>query len=219
MTEATMHTSRIEMTPAELAYGISLIDPDGTSPIPGIIGLTPADMTDDMRTAGRSSLAVRGLLVSEGEMLELAPAPGAVVTGLARPRAAVQIGLIAHDSVDSALFLDAGPVRLTVGARMLRTYEFTGLDGAMPLGAQVLSVARGFLGEHRPGVVAVDATTFATSDAPTPTVAKGSIAVSAAGAWSFSTDADLDAPIPMASEADGWAAFEDVLNRGGAPTR
>lgn len=204
--ETLTRTTRITLTAAELTYLISLA---GTSSVAAMIGLTSEDATEAMHVQGRASLAVRGLLVTEGTELLLGPAVTAIATGLTSPRVTVQIGLIAAGTADSAMFLDAGEVRLLIEARMMRTYQFTGLETVTPMDVQILAVVDAFLDVNRPGVAVAETTRFGgASDGRTT---KGGIAVTAEGAWSFIPDPSGDAVTPVADADQARELLGTVL--------
>lgn len=165
-------TDRLSLTTAEIEYVLSVADPDGTSPARRLLarlGVAPGgeavddpaatQPSQDLLDAGAGSLALRGYIIP-GTPITLSPAVSAVAQALAHPRAAVEIGLVADDAADGALFIDAGVNRLVVAPRAFRCFEITSLETSDPLASQLGNIAEAFLAQHQPGVAAVVAHTW-----------------------------------------------------------
>ncbi|MFB9450042.1 hypothetical protein Dvina_33955 [Dactylosporangium vinaceum] len=149
------------MTAAELSFLLASGDRPGQ--VPRLLGLTDADRTDAVLSAGVGSLLLRHLAApvdGATSRLDLSPAVAAVAQGLHRPRGFVQLGLTAEDHADGALLLDAERIRMLVAARAYRCYDITPLPQGADVRDALLAVADKFLHRHRPAVA-----TFAASSA------------------------------------------------------
>ncbi|MFI5910002.1 hypothetical protein [Dactylosporangium sp. NPDC051541] len=154
-------TEQLSMTAAELSFLLASGDRPGQ--VPRLLGLTDADRTDAVLSAGVGSLLLRHLAApvdGASTRLDLAPAVAALAAGLHRPRGFVQVGLTAEDHADGALLLDAERIRVLVAARAYRCYDITPIAPGADVRDPLLAVADKFLHRHRPAVA-----TFAASSA------------------------------------------------------
>lgn len=204
-------TDRMSLTAAEVAYLLSTVDTDGTSPTSSLLGLTEADRTDAVLEAGLGSLALRGLLVAEDDVIQLSPIAAVIAEGLAHPQLSAEMGLIADGTVDGAYFFDTGQIRLLVGPRMFRCFDVTGLDSSDDFVTALVDVARAFLTDNRPGVAAVETHAWTVDGERARPASKASVAVSDGDEWTFvrESDSDLAAPVPTADAA--WRLLADAL--------
>src|SRR3954464_12818472 len=119
-------TEQLSMTAAELAFLLASGDRLGQTP--RLLGLTDADRTDAVLSAGVGSLLLRHLAApvdGNGSRLDLAPAVAAVAAGLHRPRGFVQVGLKGDAHADGGLLPDAERIRVLVAPRAYRCYDIT----------------------------------------------------------------------------------------------
>ncbi|MFB9183480.1 hypothetical protein ACFFX1_35580 [Dactylosporangium sucinum] len=174
-------TEQLSMTAAELSFLLASGDRPGEAS--RLLGLTDADRTDAVLSAGLGSLLLRHLAAPvEGSRLELSPAVAAIAAALHRPRAFVQVGLTADDHADGALLFDAGGIRFMVGARTYRRYDITPVAADADVRDSLLAVADRFLHRHRPATATFNAATaadFARGAQP----ARATLASSADGSW------------------------------------
>jgi hypothetical protein len=174
-------TEQLSMTAAELSFLLASGDRPGQTP--RLLGLTDADRTDAVLSAGLGSLLLRHLAAPvDGSRLEMAPAVAAVAAGLRRPRGFVQVGLTADDHADGALLLDSEWIRVLVAARAYRCYDVTPIAPDADAREPLLAVADRFLHRHRPAVA-----TFAASSAADfergVQPARSTLSSSADGTW------------------------------------
>ncbi|MEV8515317.1 hypothetical protein [Dactylosporangium sp. NPDC051484] len=202
-------TEQLSMTAAELSFLLASGGWPGETP--RLLGLTDADRTDAVLSAGVGSLLLRHLAAPvDGSRLELAPAVAAVAAGLHRPRGFVQVGLTAEDHADGALLLDAERIRVLVAARAYRCYDISpiapGADACEPL----LAIADRFLHRHRPALATFTASPmadFARGVQP----ARATLSASADGTWRVVT---RDGTETTAEDFDAAAAvMRDELGR------
>ncbi|WP_238011945.1 hypothetical protein KZZ52_37825 [Dactylosporangium sp. AC04546] len=174
-------TEQLSMTAAELSF--LLASGDRPAEATRLLGLTEADRTDAVLSAGLGSLLLRHLAAPvEGSRLDLSPAVAAIAAALHRPRAFVQVGLTADDLADGALLFDAGSVRFMVGARAYRCYDITPLPAEADARESLLAVADRFLHRHRPATATFNASSaadFARGAQP----ARVTLSSSAGGTW------------------------------------
>ncbi|MER7007047.1 hypothetical protein ABT297_28965 [Dactylosporangium sp. NPDC000555] len=202
-------TEQLSMTAAELSFLLASGDRPGETP--RLLGLTDADRTDAVLSAGVGSLLLRHLAVPvDGNRLELAPAVAAVAAGLHRPRGFVQVGLTADDHADGALLLDAERIRVLVAARAYRCYDVSPLAPGADAREPLLAVADRFLHRHRPALAtftASPAADFALGAQP----ARATLSSSADGTWRVVTS---DGTETTAEDFDAAAAvMRDELGR------
>ncbi|MER7274133.1 hypothetical protein ABT369_06750 [Dactylosporangium sp. NPDC000244] len=155
-------TEQLSMTAAELSFLLASASQPGQTP--RLLGLTEADRTDSVLSAGVGSLLLRHLAApveGSGSRLELAPAVAAVAAGLHGPRGFVQVGLTADDHADGALMLDAERIRVLVAARAYRCYDITPIPADTDVREPLLAVADRFLHRHRPAVATFTASSTA----------------------------------------------------------
>jgi hypothetical protein len=180
-------TEQLSMTAAELSFLLASGDRQGQ--IPRLLGLTDADRTDAVLSAGVGSLLLRHLAApveGSGSSLELAPAIAAVAAGLHRPRGFVQVGLTADDHADGALLLDAERIRVLVAARAYRCYDITPIGADTDLREPLLAVADRFLHRHRPALATFTASSAADFERGIQP-ARATLSSSADGTWRMVT--------------------------------
>lgn len=201
-------TEQLSMTAAELSF--LLASGDRPSDAPRLLGLTEADRTDAVLSAGLGSLLLRHLAAPvDGQKLELAPAVAAVAAGLHRPRAYVQVGLTAEDHADGALLFEAGMTRFLVAARAYRCYDITPIAAEVDVREPLLAVADRFLHRYRPAVATFNAST-AQAVARGEQPARATLASATDGTWRF-----VGAGTPQAAgtpEAGGAPAAGTVVD-------
>lgn len=152
---AASAAEQVVLTAAELSYLIS------SSPAPtrlGVraaeaIGLTGAERSESVIATGFSSLIARGLAVSDGTLVTLAPSTSSVSDAITQARVNVQIGLVAAERSDGGLLFESSRVRVLVSPRRHRCFDVTGLNHHADLPEQLLTITREFFQRHRPGVV------------------------------------------------------------------
>jgi hypothetical protein len=174
-------TDQLSMTAAELSFLLASGERAGETP--RLLGLTDADRTDAVLSAGLGSLLLRHLAAPvDGARLEMAPAVAAVAAGLHHPRGFVQVELGAEDHADTALLIHGERSRVLVAARAYRCYDITPITADADAREPLLAVADKFLHRHRPAVA-----TFTASSAAD--VARGAepsratLSSSADGSW------------------------------------
>jgi hypothetical protein len=196
-------TEQLSMTAAELSFLLASGDRLGQTP--RLLGLTDADRTDAVLSAGVGSLLLRHLAApvdGNGSRLDLAPAVAAVAAGLHRPRGFVQVGLKADDHADGALLLDAERIRVLVAARAYRCYDITPIAAETDVRDPLLAVADRFLHRYRPAVATFTASSAADFERGVQP-ARATLSSSADGTWRVTT---RDGQETSAADFDAAAA-------------
>jgi len=151
----TNRTDHVALTATELSYLLT-VESELTTVgrrAADVLGLTEPERDRPGLAAGLSSLLVRGLVVSDGQRVTLAPTVGAVTQALRGSTTNVQIGFVSKDKSDGALVFDAGSVRVLITPRLHRCFDAVGLDHRAGLAGQLVHMSREFLQRFRPGVV------------------------------------------------------------------
>jgi hypothetical protein len=144
-------TEQLSMTAAELSFLLASGERAGDTP--RLLGLTDADRSDAVLSAGLGSLLLRHLAAPvDGSRLEMAPAVAAVAAGLHHARGFVQVGLSAEDHADGALLIHGERSRVLVAARAYRCYDISPLAADADAREPLLAVADRFLHRYRPAV-------------------------------------------------------------------
>ncbi|GIH09448.1 hypothetical protein Rhe02_75150 [Rhizocola hellebori] len=148
---------QVVLTAAELSYLIAS-SPSTTqlgSRAAEVVGLTSDERHEASVSAGFSSLIARGLAISDGNQVTLAPSTSAVSDALSQSQVNIQIGLVAAERADGAILFKSERVRLLLSPRRHRCFDLVGLDPRGDLPGQLLAITRDFLGRYRPGVVTI----------------------------------------------------------------
>lgn len=143
----------LSLSAAELSWLLDSagpVNPDAAK----ALGLTAADLTTAVQSAGFSSLTLRGLVRSDGTVADVAPAVAAVAHGIADATVVVEVGLASGDTADGAIIFSSDDLRLLVAPRGFGCYDVLGLDADEDLAAPLAALAVAFLPEHAPAIAA-----------------------------------------------------------------
>ena len=207
---AVLTGARLNVTVAELAFMLTVPNQPRRSPAGRMLGLTEDERGAVSRSAGLSSLLVRGLAAERGDRVQLAPDAAAVADGLGAPLIWAQLGLVGPDLQDGALLFESASTRFLLTPRAHRCFQAIGLDRTRPLAEPLLHIVRTFLEQQRPAVASIIVTT-AQSVADGRGERSFILAVGLDGAWGWGVDPTPEVVEQDLTEAEAAQRFEREL--------
>ena len=144
----------LSFSAAEMAWLLHAAGPPSAETLKAL-GMSKADMSEPLRSAGFTSLILRGLADTDGDEATISPAASAVAQGITDAKTTVQFGLAASGEADGGLLFSSPKLRILIAPRAFDTYDALALDTKEPLGKPVAGLVQAFLEDRNPGLAAV----------------------------------------------------------------
>ncbi|GAA2394835.1 hypothetical protein Cme02nite_54850 [Catellatospora methionotrophica] len=145
---------KLALTSGELAFLLTLADADQRRTAWARLRLTEQNSGELLLREGLGSLTVRGLATGTGTELTLAAPLAAVLRGLTEPVLWVEVSLLTGDTADAAHLYVHDRGMFLLAPRAYGTFEIQGVRAGVSPVELLVSVARRYLGEPRPALVA-----------------------------------------------------------------
>lgn len=154
-TEAVTAPPMFRLAAGEFAVLVEIADTPPASRTAEFLKLNTMEDPDGAKRYGLSSLAARGLVTFDGDVVRTVGEATSLVRAIQVADQWLEIGLVSGDVAEGALVVGGEFGTIFIGANLLETYDVVAFDPNVPSGENTARIALAFLDATSPSAAAL----------------------------------------------------------------